>query len=533
MIKKSLIFFLLTCLSIYNAKSADAFYPEATFFSQDNESYFLHTIERGQTIFSIANMYGVTQDAILKLNPGSETGIKAGEVLKIPQKSGSYIYHTIQPKETLYSLARQYYMKGEDIIAVNPGLSVETFTIGKTIRIPTNMVTSPIEGGNEIENQFKTNSLLNQSGPASRVPTIKVALMLPYGTKKGLAVNNDLQKRMTEYTEGFLLALQDLKKKGISVDLKLIDIGNGEKTDELKKIVADPELQKLNLIIGGLSDQQIKLLSQFSKDYNIPYIIPITSTSDAVSDNNHIFQINTPQPYLYSKASLAVANKHRKDRVIIIKNINQTSNRDVFIKTLEEDLKQKGVDYHVLTYNNKNFSTNLKELLDQGKKNVIIPSDDSAETLSLVINPLKVFIETNSSLNISLFGYPKWQVFGAGFSEDFFKLNASFYTFYYADPTSIETKDFFNTFYKWYSKPLMTNIPKYGILGYDTGCYFLEMIHTYGVNFESNINKLASFKGVQTDFHFERVNNWGGFINTNLYIVEFNPDYTISKTRIN
>ena len=40
--------------------------------AQENQSYFLHTIEKGQSLYSIASMYGVSQSDIIKLNPGSD-----------------------------------------------------------------------------------------------------------------------------------------------------------------------------------------------------------------------------------------------------------------------------------------------------------------------------------------------------------------------------------------------------------------------------------------------------------------------------
>ena len=101
-----------------------------------NDNIFYHTIERGQTVYSIATMYGVTVDDIYRLNPESRESIKAGATLKIPQKDVSsapmgnaednYLYHTIQPKETLYSLSVRYKVPGPDIIAANPGLSVSS-----------------------------------------------------------------------------------------------------------------------------------------------------------------------------------------------------------------------------------------------------------------------------------------------------------------------------------------------------------------------------------------------------------------------
>ena len=52
---------------------------------QDNNVFF-HTIEKGQTVYAIATMYGVTPDDIYRLNPDSKEGIKAGATLKIPQR---------------------------------------------------------------------------------------------------------------------------------------------------------------------------------------------------------------------------------------------------------------------------------------------------------------------------------------------------------------------------------------------------------------------------------------------------------------
>ena len=117
--------------------------------SAQGEQLFQHTIEQGQTVYSIATMYGVSVDDIYRLNPGSKEQIKSGEILLIPQKQhskenttekkdedGQYTYHTIKPRETLYSVSVRYQIPATRIIEANPGLSTKTFLIGKTIRIP-------------------------------------------------------------------------------------------------------------------------------------------------------------------------------------------------------------------------------------------------------------------------------------------------------------------------------------------------------------------------------------------------------------
>ncbi len=103
---------------------------------------FKHTVMRGETLYGISQMYDTSVNEILRSNPGMTENIAVGQEITIPQQRAAYTgksnyrYHNILPKETLYSVSRTYSLKPEDLIASNPGLSVETFQAGKTIRIP-------------------------------------------------------------------------------------------------------------------------------------------------------------------------------------------------------------------------------------------------------------------------------------------------------------------------------------------------------------------------------------------------------------
>ena len=50
----------------------------------------------------------------------------------------------------------------------------------------------------------------------------------------------------------------------------------------------------------------------------------------------------------------------------------------------------------------------------------------------------------------------------------------------------------------------------------------------YGVNFEDKLEDYH-YPSIQTGFDFHRVNNWGGFINTNIFIVHYHKDYTVTR----
>lgn len=107
--------------------------------AQENQSYFLHTIEKGQSLYSIASMYGINQSDIIKLNPGSDEKIYIGRTLRIPRGAANTekeTFHTIEAGETLYRLTVKYNVSAKAICDANPGLSAENFRIGQVIRIP-------------------------------------------------------------------------------------------------------------------------------------------------------------------------------------------------------------------------------------------------------------------------------------------------------------------------------------------------------------------------------------------------------------
>ena len=102
-------FFQIVCLSLALTLGNAGI----TTFAQNGNNYFLHTVSRGQSLYSIANMYHVSIDDIVRLNPGSDKQIRVGEALKIPQANSSSSskngrFHTIQAGEKLFSSCRRF-----------------------------------------------------------------------------------------------------------------------------------------------------------------------------------------------------------------------------------------------------------------------------------------------------------------------------------------------------------------------------------------------------------------------------------------
>ncbi|SEF41332.1 PBP1 and LysM peptidoglycan-binding domain-containing protein [Parabacteroides chinchillae] len=588
------LFFSFISVSLYSQSN----HKKASTIYEQSDDIFYHTIEQGQTVYAIATMYGVSVDDIYRLNPESKEGIKAGAVLKIPQKdtasssdknlAGNYTYHTIQPKETLYSLSVKYAVPAENIIQANPGLSASTFNIGKIIRIPATKiealpttekktVTKEIEytiekketmyricrkfniSSNELikynpklKNGIKAgmvikipvqseetvtemavapkehdvNALLSTPKDIKRVDMIKIALLLPFMTNESVA--SAATSRFIEYYEGLLLAVDSMRNMGCNIELSVYDTGNG--TKKLNEILKEDALRDANLIIGAVQNEQITPVANFAQKHNIKYIIPFTSKNDDVLSNASVFQVNTPHSYLYSKASQAGCDLFA-DYNIILLDIKDKEEKTDFIKAFKAEMKGRQIKYKELPYHAETFQTDIEQLMSKDKRNVVIPTSGSLDALNKIKSPLRMLAESTPEYGITLFGYPEWQTYTRECLEDFYALNTYIYSNFYADNLAANVQNFYTSYKTWYSKNLINTFPKYGILGFDTGMYFISAIHKYGANFENNLDKIK-YASIQTGFDFHRVNNWGGFINTNLFIVHYNNDYTVTRTEL-
>ena len=108
--------------------------------AQAQEAYVRHTVQKGETVYSIAQQYHVQPGDIAKYNPDVASGLQEGTILIIPQASKTENAqalgtHVVQPKETLYGLSKQYNCTVEELIALNPELK-DGLKIGTTIKVP-------------------------------------------------------------------------------------------------------------------------------------------------------------------------------------------------------------------------------------------------------------------------------------------------------------------------------------------------------------------------------------------------------------
>ena len=570
--------------------------------AQENQSYFLHTIEKGQSLYSIASMYGISQSDIIKLNPGSDEKIYVGRALRIPRGTANAqkeTFHTIESGETLYRLTVKYNVSAKAICDANPGLSAENFRIGQVIRIPSSTETNaaavetakentvvsntqipgPVQsrcrdmhkvkrketvfsisreyGISEAEliaanpelkgeNKIKKGNFLCIPYPSAqtqqpaqpqeiptdselfrenkkqteRFSTIKAAIVLPFldGVSQGEA------SRMVEYYEGFLMAVDSLKRTGTSIDLYTYN--SGPETSSLNAILSKSEMKDMDIIFGPLYQQHIKPLAEFAKKNDIRLVIPFTSKDNTVFRNASVYQINTPQSYLYSEVYDHFVRQFPNANVIFIEASQGTKEKAEFIKGLKDELRNRSIPTKSL----KESATveSLKAVLSPDRENIFIPTSGSNMTLIKILPQLTLLVRDQPEKRIHLFGYPEWQTFTKDHLEAFFELDTYFYSSFYTNNLLPSAINFTKSYRKWYGKDMDERYPKFGMLGFDTGYFFLKGLSRYGSEFEKNMQGL-NLVPIQTGFKFQRVNNWGGFINKKVFFVHFTKNYELVK----
>lgn len=507
-----------------------------------------HTIETGETLYRLTVKYNVSAKAICDANPGlSAENFRIGQVIRIPSttepqtmvpvetQSSTVVannnilgpvesrcrdMHKVKRKETVFSISREYGISEAELIAANPELKGENkIKKGTFLCIPypkaqteQNIQSQAIPTDSELfrENRKKT----------ERFSTIKAAVILPFLD----GVSKSESSRMVEYYEGLLMAVDSLKRTGTSIDLYTYN--SGPESASLNSILGKSEMKDMDIIFGPLYQQHIKPLAEFAKKQDTRLVIPFTSKDNTVFQNPTVYQINTPQSYLYSEVYDHFVRQFPNANVIFIEASQGTKDKAEFIKGLKDELRNRSIPMKSLKEDVTVES--LKTVLRTDRENIFIPTSGSNLTLIKILPQLTLLVREQPESRVHLFGYPEWQTYTKDHLEAFFELDTYFYSSFYTNNLLPAAINFTKNYRRWYGKEMDERYPKFGMLGFDTGYFFLKGLARYGSSFEKNMQGLDLIP-IQTGFKFQRVNNWGGFINKKVFFVHFTKNFELVK----
>lgn len=124
-----------------------------------------YKVKKGESLKDVADKFQVSYTTLLRANKGIARQPKKGTIVSVPanpfkktkrpvdiqtkpdlnnltfqlpKKKDSLAIHKVMPKETLYSLSKQYKISMSTLIKVNPILAQEGLKIGQELKVPAN-----------------------------------------------------------------------------------------------------------------------------------------------------------------------------------------------------------------------------------------------------------------------------------------------------------------------------------------------------------------------------------------------------------
>lgn len=257
-----------------------------------------HTVQRGETLFSISRTYDVTVGDLRQWNQLDSDNLSTGQELLVgPPGDEDSVIHTVQPGETLFAISRQYGVTIAEIQSWNnmdsPQLSSgQELTIFTTEEAPQQSDSLPEPPAAEVIDQAPRESIVRDrdGDRGTTYYTVRSGDTLTrIATEHNMTVSqlqslNDLQS--DELSVGQQLTVREIRSapsiaesaeestpQGKFVNYR---IESGESLEDLKRkfMMTSDELVALNpdLEISSLSSgQRITVLLPPSRNFDNPY----------------------------------------------------------------------------------------------------------------------------------------------------------------------------------------------------------------------------------------------------------------------
>lgn len=491
---------------------------------QKTEIFTSYTVPPKMTLYSLGREYGVPTDSIVRLNPEivKEGGLKEGMVVRLPKKkddegvvnTDNFIFYEVKPKQNIFRLTQNLKISREDLFRLNPALE-NGLKAGMVLKLPKEKAEEL-----EVKNALVLDkiNLLDSINVENRP---KLVFMLPFRLDK-VNVNDrekaeeliknrrDLALSLGFYT-GAMVALDSIKKLGVSVDVKTYDTQLDQA--KVKEILFRENLNGVNAIIGPLAPGPLDEVAVQAAAKDIPVIAPISS--DSKLSHNNVFYSVPRDVVLRDKMLSYMESIHKDENIVIIADSTHQVAHDSILSKFPAAQIAKVID---------NKSLHLDEFLIQlsgEKENWVFLETDQPNMVASVTSILNsantsslLSTEETEEVNVRMF---TTSYNGAFEDEAVSKTHLSNLKFTYP---SFYRESGNDAFTKAYSQKYKGVLPdRYAVRGFD-----VTMDVLLKLAYKNNLFETSKYIGL-TEYAgngFDYLNDWtSGYFNRACYIMEY------------
>lgn len=438
----------------------------------------VHKVKKSETIFGIANEYGVSIQELLDANPEMK---KPGFQLK----KGDWIFVP-------------YAKKGDKSVSTQPAAPVSGQTTSKQPAV----------------SEISVSSLYRMDKAKNSV--IHVGVMLP------LHNNDGDGKRMVEYYRGMLLALNQLKAEGINTE---VSAWNVPIDADIRTTLLKDGVDKLDIIFGPLYSNMVKPLGDYCKAKGIKLVIPFSITGNDVATNPNIFQVYQTPEELNTRSVTAFMERFPNHHPIFIDTNDPAHGKSIFTSALRGKLDAAGRTYNLTNLNTP--QVDFAKAFSSKQPNVIVVNSSGSPQLNRTFAKLDSLKTTHPGLAISMFGYTEWLMYQKYDLSQFFKYSVYIPTTFYYNEVSKRTEAFEKLYEESFGEKMMPDaLPRFAVTGYDQAMFFIRGFNKYGEEFVGKSTQ-SEYKPLQTYYNFSRISAAGGYQNKHFRLIHFLPTQTM------
>jgi len=532
-------------------------------------NYYLHTVEKGQTLFAIAKFYKIEVNDLVIENPEAIDGLKPGQILKIPiQKkktvksevvdTSNCIVHVVEKGQTLYSITKQYNVSDDVLKKLNPEL-LNGLKTGQKILIPSNK--PKVESTSVVATTSTTTTTTTTTAPsnlkegtivtqniqkleaADRISTssiykgeikeeYNVAFFLPFHADEANAIEMEALLKgesqfpnktnvALQFYEGALLAIDSLKKLKLNAKIFVFDVDDSDSLNMLT-LLKKPELLAMDLIIGPLYGSSFMPVAKFAKENGIAIVSPFTQVNKILFENPYVCKVSPSITLQIEKMAGYVVDSFQTQNIVLVNGgglAKDLSFYNSFKKTANDLLIQRGALKADSIKEAKGLA-GLQAMLSTTKINVVVlPSSNQ----SFVTDFISKLYSMRDKYKIVLFGLQSWINYD---NLDFEYLNGiSLHvpSNHFIDYENVTTRKFVLD----YRAKFKTEPELFSYQGFDVTFFFLNALKQNGSGLLNNLSQLK-YTGIETNYQFSQFPIDSGFENKHVFIVKY-QDYKLVK----
>ncbi len=496
--------------------------------------YVMHEVQKGQTLYGLSKQYKLTVERLVEDNPGTENGIQIGQLLKIYAGKAEVVHkHVVSKGESLYKISKMYGVTVAQLTAWNPGLT-ERLDIGQEIIIRKEAATGaaqpktqpqpavrreqvtakpaepePVRQDVEVKENAEVSVVESQpvASVAERKQVYNVFLLLPLYTQEGVQ-EDDGQKVETleayeriksfdfiQFYEAAMLAVEDVTVQDVKVNFYVKDV-NERNNAELGRWIAEGVFADADLIIGPFFRENFRTMLSYAQNHHIMIINPFTVAP--VETSAQLFR--TMATFGHQAVNLAeyIRQHYSKAQVLLLNNGGSDSKRiSVYHSSMMKALQDNpGISVKEVNYKSGGVAA-VQASLNPTCENFVVAFFDGEITVTNFIQSMN----RKELENVTLVTSSDWRKYDKIETEYYSRLKTHYIDQFFVDYSDPEVIRFIDRFRERYN--LEPTLDHFAFQGYDITRFFLTALIQYGNGFGLEVNDLK-LPLLCTQFHYVR-----------------------------